>query len=101
MAYEYVLLPHAQRDFDDIVQYLAIDLASPQAARHFIDEFVKKMALVCQSPHLYSLSRIPEIANRGYRPMPVMRYVALYSIRGDLIVVAHIFHQSQDYARYV
>ena len=101
MAYEFVLLPRAQRDFDAIVQYLAIDLASPQAARHFVDEFEKKMALVCQNPRLYALSRIPEIGDRGYRPMPVQRYVALYSIRENLIVVAHIFHQSQDYARYV
>ncbi len=101
MAYELVLLPRAQHDFDEIVQYLAIDLASPQAAGRFIDEFEKKAGLVCENPCLYPLSRIPEISARGYRSMPVLRYVALYSARENLIVVAHIFHQSQDYARFV
>lgn len=31
--------------------------------------------------------------------MHVKSYVALYEAEGDEVVVAHIFHQSQDYAR--
>lgn len=33
--------------------------------------------------------------------MHVKSYVALYEAEGDEVVVAHIFHQSQDYARLV
>lgn len=101
MAYELVLLPRAQHDFEEIVRYLAVDLASPQAAGHFVDEFERKTELLCENLCLYGLSRIPEVAARGYPPMPILRYVALYSVRENLMVVAHIFHQSQDHARYV
>ena len=33
--------------------------------------------------------------------MRVKNYVVLYKAEGDEVVVAHIFHQSQDYARLV
>ena len=67
----------------------------------FVDEFEKGIALVCKHPELYPLSRMPEVAARGYRAMPVMRYIALYAIRDGKVIVAHIFHSLQDYARYV
>ncbi|MGN0071760.1 MAG: type II toxin-antitoxin system RelE/ParE family toxin [Atopobiaceae bacterium] len=101
MGFKCILLPQAQLDYESIVRYLAVDLASPQAAGHFVDEFDKQAALVCSHPDMYALSRIPEVARHGWRPMRIMRYVALYSVRDDNIVISHIFHQSQDYARLV
>lgn len=101
MASSYILLPHAQADYEDIVRYLLVDLASPQAARRFADEFDEKIAAVCAHPKMYPLGRMPEVSARGYRVMPVMRYVVLYALRDDVVVVAHIFHATQDYARYV
>ena len=101
MACDYILLPRAQADLDDIVRYLAIDLGSPGAAQRFLDEFETRIAAVCSFPEMYPLSRMSEVAARGYRAMPVMRYVVLYAHRDNQIAVAHIFHQTQDYARYV
>lgn len=101
MACEYVLLPRAQSDFEDIVRYLAVDLANPQAARRFVDEFEESLARTCNHPEMHPFGRMPEVAARGYRVMPVMRYIVLYAYRDGRVVVAHIFHSLQDYARYV
>ena len=101
MACEYVLLPRAQADFEGIVRYLAIDLASPQAASRFVGEFEERISLVCEHPEMCPLSRMPEVAARGYRAMRVMGYMVLYAHRDERIVVAHVFHMLQDYARYV
>ena len=101
MACSYVLLPRAQMDFENIVRYLSVELASPSAAVRFVDEFEKNIALVYGQPEMYPLSRMSEVAARGYQAMPVMRYIVLYAHRDDKIVVAHIFHSLQDYARYV
>lgn len=101
MACDYVLLPRAQADLDDIVRYLSVDLASPGAAARFLGEFEQGMASVCAFPELCPISRLPEVAARGYRSLPVTRYVVLYAHRDNRIVVAHIFHATQDYARYV
>ncbi|WP_297182029.1 type II toxin-antitoxin system RelE/ParE family toxin [uncultured Enorma sp.] len=101
MACSYVLLPRAQMDFENIVRYLSVELASPSAATRFVDAFEKNIALVCGQPEMYPLGRMSEVAARGYRVMPVMRYIVLYAHRDGKIVVAHIFHSLQDYARYV
>ena len=37
----------------------------------------------------------------GYRAMLVNTYVTLYRFDGEKVVVAHIFHQTQDYAHLI
>ena len=101
MAYKRKILKEAAREYRDIVRYLAAVLGSPDAARGFMDEFDYQLRLVCDMPELYGLSRMRELAVLGYRSMLVKNYVALYKIEGDAVVVAHIFHQSQDYAKLV
>lgn len=47
------------------------------------------------------MSALPEVAALGYRPCPVKGYLFLYRVRGDRVEIAHVFHQSQDYARHL
>lgn len=101
MTCDYVLLPRAQADFEEIVRYLSVDLDSKKAALRFVEEFESKILLACEYQEMHPLSQMPEVATRGYRVMPVMRYVVLYAYRDNRIVIAHIFHSLQDYARYV
>ena len=101
MACDYVLLPRAQEDFEEIVRYLSVELDSKRAALRFVEEFESKVLLACEYAEMHPLSRMPEVASRGYRVMPVMRYVVLYAYRDGRTVIAHIFHSLQDYARYV
>ncbi len=101
MAYKRRILEEAAREYRDIVRYLATVLRSPVAARSFMDEFDHQLNRVCDVPELYGLSRMSELAALGYRAMRVRSYVALYKVEGDVVVVAHVFHQSQDYAKLV
>lgn len=99
MAHEYLILEGAQRNYEGIVRYLAGNLASPSAADRFMDEFDRQIEIVCENPHLHARSRIPELAALGYQLFFVGSYVALYTVREGTVVVAHVSHQSQDYAR--
>lgn len=101
MACRAVILESAAREYEQVVSYLADVLGSPGAAASFMDEFDRQLSLVRESPEMHALSRMPELAARGYRAMLVGSYVALYKADGDAVVVAHVFHQSQDYARLV
>ncbi len=101
MAYKRRILKEAAREYRDIVHYLAEVLNSPDATRSFMDEFDYQLDLVCDIPELYGLSRMKELAALGYRTLLVNNYVALYRIDDDTVVVAHVFHQSQDYAKLV
>ena len=83
------------------MRYLSVELDSKRAAVRFVEEFESKILLACEYSEMRPLSQMPEVASRGYRVMPVMRYVVLYAYRDGRIVIAHIFHSLQDYARYV
>lgn len=99
MACEYVILKGAQDDYRGIVEYLLDVKKSPQAALRFANEFDRQLEIACDNPLLHALSRMPELASLGYRAFFVNKYVALYFYRDGRVVVAHVFHQAQDYAR--
>lgn len=101
MAYKVFILEGAQREFEQIVACLLNGLESPQAAGGFIGEFEYQVSLIEDNPHLFAVSKMPELAVKGYRVAFINRYVMLYTIRGDDVFIAHLFHQRQDYARLV
>ncbi len=101
MAYRVVILEEAQREYRGIVDYLANVLKSRQAAIGFMDEFARQVALIEENPTLFALSRLPELAAYGYRTCCVNNYIMLYKTAEDLVMIAHIFHQSQNYAKSV
>lgn len=101
MAYRAVILDEARREYRDIVSYMVEVLKSLQAAANFMDAFDGQLALAVETPELFPLSRMPELAAKGYRAMPVNNYLALYRIADDMVVIAHVLHQTQDYARLV
>lgn len=99
MVYEAVILDEAKREFRAIVDYLCNMLKSPQAASDFMDEFEYQVSLITADPELFALSRLPELAARSYRTAHIKNYIMLYQASDGLVIIAHIFHQTQDYAR--
>ena len=68
---------------------------------NFVAEFEYQLDLLREQPLLRPLSHMQELAARNYRSFPVNNYVCLYKFEHETIYIAHIFHQSQDYARLV
>lgn len=101
MGYRRRILPRAEAELEEIVSYLSNVLGSHGAAKAFLDDFVSQVDALCEHPYMSPLSRLPELAELGYRSAPVGNYLFLYRVVDDEIVVAHVFHQSQDYARLV
>lgn len=46
----------------------------------------------------HRLSRFEVLGRLGYHTVLVKGHVALYFKEEDSVVIAHVFHQSQDYA---
>ena len=101
MAYSVTITAEAMREYEQIVSYLSGTLKSPRAAKDFADEFMRQIDSVRDNPELHALSRMLELAAKGYRPLFIKNYVALYKVHDGVVVIAHIFHQSQDYARLI
>jgi len=99
MAYEAYLLPTAEKELDAIVSYLSN--FSSKTANDFLDEYTKQLGFLCNGIVEYPLSRISELAELGYHTALVNKYLFLYYIDKNKLVVAHIFHQSQNYAALV
>lgn len=99
MAYEPRILPTACDEVEDIVAYLASH--GVQTARRFTREYRRQLELLASGVVDYGLSNLPELAALGYHACLINSYVMLYYYEGDKVVVAHVFHQSQDYARLV
>lgn len=98
MACDVLWTERAQQDVDDIVGYIAVKLASPQAAREHLIAFEDAVDRISNNPELYAISRQPSCAARGLRACFVRRYVLLYSYNGeDTVLVYRVFSTLQDY----
>lgn len=99
MAYDVKVLPTAELEVEDIVEYLSGFGIQP--ARHFIEDCRRQLELLASGVIDYGLCRLPEVAKLGYHACRVNSYIMLYYFEGDAAVIAHVSHQRQDYARLV
>lgn len=60
-----------------------------------------KLELLSSGVIDYGLCKLPEIAKLGHHACRVNSYIMLYYFEDDAVVIAHVFHQRQDYARLV
>ena len=96
MACKVRIQPTAERELDAIVTYLAA--FGPETASSFLDAWEEMLVSLRNGTVNYRLPRFLPLARLGYHLVLVKSYVALYFKDGDDVVIAHIFHQSQDYA---
>ena len=92
MACEVVVTDEAKEDLEAAVLYLTEPL---------LDAFDGFVAKVEAFPLMYPTARESRLAHLGYRKAALEGYLALYRVKGEKVYVAHVFHQSQDYARLV
>lgn len=93
------MLSTAQEDIESIASYLG--KYGIQTVGTFTGKLRSQVQLIAFGTVDYGLSRLPEFAERGYHTCQVNNYVMLYFYEGDESVIAHLVHQSQDYARLV
>ena len=68
-------------------------------ADSFAREYDRKWKMLAEGVVEFPAARHPELAAMGYRVALVKNYLMLYRvIAPDEVLIAHVFHQSQDYA---
>ena len=98
MAFKVRIQPTAQRELDATVSYLLG--FGPNTAAAFLDDW-ERMLTRLRDGNVEHLSRFLPLARLGYHSVLVGNYIALYFVEGDVAVIAHLLHQSQDYATLV
>lgn len=99
MACKVRIQPTALGELERTVEYL-LGFGSNTASA-FLDEWENAIECLRDGSVEHRLSRLESLARLGYRTVLVKGYIALYLKEGDDVVVAHLFHQSQDYASIV
>lgn len=98
-AYNVKILPTAGQEVDDIVEYLMGH--GINTARRFLAKYRQQLEILQSGVADYGLSFLRELRGLGYHACSVNSYVMLYYYEGSDVVIAHVFHQSQDYASLV
>ena len=103
MAYNVILLPAAEDDYQQILRYFEKQFHSPQAIRAFVKDFSAVLLRLQETPAMYSYSREETLRQHGYRKFLIGHYVALFKIEEETstVEIYRIFHGTQNYAKYL
>lgn len=89
----------ALRELSEIAEYLRLVSDGPSAPAKFLAHVDARIALICDNPELYGLSRLKELASKGFHATYIDDYVMLYFVRDNTVYIAHVFHRRQNYAK--
>ena len=97
--YKVLVAPRAERDLNDIQEYIRFELKNISAARNVADEIERVLSNLGNMPQKYPMSDISELRKEGYRKCVVHNYIALYKIdeKRKAIIVTNIFNGIRDY----
>jgi len=101
--YKLTITELADADLDEIMGYIAIELASPQAASDFADAIETCYANIQRNPMCYEASRDPRLREEGYRRAVIKNYIMLYKVFPDReeAIVYRFFYGRRDYVNLI
>ena len=96
-VYKVKIFPSAQRDLQEIVDYL--NTLSADAALRTYDRIVSEIASLSTMPNRYPHPRDLSLAAKGYRYLSVSNYLVFYIVSGDTVQIHRILYARRDYSR--
>jgi plasmid stabilization system protein ParE len=101
--YKVKLAKVVKKEIRDIFDYIKKDLQEPETAKGIMREIDNTIIGFKSMPGRWSLNPDEVLARRGYHRALAKNYVILFLIdeQNKIVSVAHVFHGTQNYARYV
>lgn len=93
--YEVKILPKAQEDLTEIVEY--INTLSAKAALRYYDLLTEKISSLSDLPERCPLARDTQLRLRGYRVLVVEKYLVFYVINGNTVQIRRIIYGKRQY----
>lgn len=101
MIYKITYLPVALEDLRDIIGYLSINLASPDAALTFISSIEEASLILQQFPYSQRVYEPVKSLNFEYRLLPVKNTAHFYIFKGDIVEIYRILYGRRDFTQHV
>lgn len=101
--YKLIIAEIAQKDLDDIAEYMALHLGNPTAAFNFLDMVERCYGILRRNPLIHELCQEPRLKNEGVRKAPINNYVLVYGVDEDAkaVHIFRFFHATQDYLKLI
>ena len=80
MSYAILRTDKASDQLHAIIQYIAEDPGSAQAALQYLDALEEKIMLLSTSPHMGNYPRYSILRKQGYRVLIVNRHLIFYKV---------------------
>ena len=96
--YEVIYLPTARKQLEDIVDYIAVELATPGAAFDFIDEVDKAAKSLAEMPYRHPTYQTSFAVLEEVRWIYVKNYNMFYKVFEEekTVEIRRVLHQLQD-----
>jgi toxin ParE1/3/4 len=89
------LLPQAEEDLLDIIDYISQD--NPGAAEKMATRFESGFALLSKNPMAGTRARESRLRMLQYRYLIIDHYLIFYQFRGGRVIILRILHGARDY----
>ena len=96
--YKLEILPPAQAELEEIAQ-VHMALSGPQSARRATDAIYDAMEQLTCFPMSGPPVRDEPLKAAGYRYILANKYLVVYRLLGDAVVIYHIVHGAADYPK--
>lgn len=99
--FDYFLTEIAEADIDEVFEYIATDLANPDAASNFADELEEKLDALCMTPKSGRLVENEFLKRDDVRRILVGNFIAYYIIDDEKkqIVVLRVVYSRRDQSK--
>ena len=96
--YEIIYLPTARKQLEDIVDYIAVGLAAPNAAFDFIDEVDKTVKSLDEKLYRHPIYHTSFAVLEEVRWISVKNYNVFYKVfeEDKTVEIRRLLHQLQD-----
>lgn len=101
--YKLLVTELAHQDLDNIVSYIALQLANPKAAGDFLDEVTACYGFLKSNPMMYERCQDRRLGKEGYHKAVIKNYVLVYKIVevSKTVSIMRFFYGAQDYTKLI
>lgn len=78
--YNVIITDAAYADLDEILGYIALALANPQAAASLVRKIAACYDDLANTPYMYGQCQDPRLQALGYRRVSIQHYVMVYRV---------------------
>ncbi len=103
MAYKIEVTPHAGEDLEEIVSYIAGNLANATAATAFLDAVEECYDGLEAMPFMFEECRDPHLKALGYRRAVIKHYVMVYRVdeAEKTVYILRFFYGAREYEKLI